>query len=322
MTCRAARLRIGAYLDGQLPAAESRSLSSHLDSCAACREVLEEVRFAREALRRSADAPIPVPPDLCSRIKGALLLAEEERHIVESASTPPIGSPAFIGTCASLFIGALMFYLVATQLIGRGPSSADDVPASLLASGSDTTATATVTNIDAASFAFLNAVSADEPRPEPATATPPAAPDPEASAAGAVAGVRKASVSERRASPVRRRLASRPTPAVSRRPSEEPAAPTIRQAPPAKAPCFTFADTGLEGPVEQAGRRTIAPPSEPSSFGMSYASNFRRDATALSPNVFEDYAGRRLLDPDARLTTGSTPSLASPGYSEPGEGLP
>jgi len=323
MICRAARPKIGPYLDGQLSAAESRALSAHLDSCPTCRETLEEVRFAREALRRSADSSIPVPPDLCSRIKGALLVAEEERRIVESAQTPPVGSPAFIGTCASLFIGALVFYLVATQLIGRGPNPADEMPVNVLASRSNTTETATVVKIDGASFSFLNAGPVAETAPAPTIAALPATPEPAAVAAVSVAGAAMTAAAGRGASPVRERPApSRPPAAAPRRPVEKSAAAHSKTAPSMKAPCFAFADSSLDGPVEQAGRRTAAPPTEPRSSAVSYASNLRRDATAVSPHVFEDHAGRRLLDPDARLTTGSNPSLASPALADPGEGLP
>lgn len=323
MICRAARPKIGPYLDGQLSAAESRALSAHLDSCPTCRETLEEVRFAREALRRSADSSIPVPPDLCSRIKGALLVAEEERRIVESAQTPPVGSPAFIGTCASLFIGALMFYLVATQLIGRGPNSADEMPVNVLASRSDTTETATVAKVDAASFSFLNAAPVAETAPAPTIAALPATPEPAAVAAVSVAGAAMTATAGRRASPVRERPApAQPPAAVSRRPVDKPSAAPTQPAPSVKAPCFTFADSSLDGPVEQAGRRTVATPTEPRSSAVSYASNLRRDAAALSPHVFEDHAGRRLLDPDAPITIGSNPSLASPALADPGEGLP
>lgn len=320
MTCRAARLKMGHYLDGELNTAESRALAAHLVSCSGCREILEEIRLAREALRRSAQSAIPVPPDLCSRIKGALLVAEEERRIVESANTPAIGSPAFIGTCASLFIGALMFYLAATQIIGRGPEPSNELPANLLASSPAAAETATVAEADVAPFTFLVAVPNATSDPEPVLAASPSSnhPSPAAvSAAGGAAGI------ARRASPARERTPrSRPPRLASRRNAEKTVRAPVKPPVAAKAPCFAFAESSLDGPVEQAGRRSVTPVTEPRSSAMSYASNLRRGAADLSPNVFEDYTSRRLLDPGGRLSMGSNSSLASPGFADPGEGLP
>lgn len=51
MECRQAREKISAYMDHELDAASSRQLESHLDQCAACREVLEDFQEIDDVVR-------------------------------------------------------------------------------------------------------------------------------------------------------------------------------------------------------------------------------------------------------------------------------
>lgn len=68
-SCSSASLRLSAYLDGELPAAEAEALRAHLRSCAACAAGLEELSSADKALR-SAPAAEP-PPFFAARVAAA-----------------------------------------------------------------------------------------------------------------------------------------------------------------------------------------------------------------------------------------------------------
>ncbi|MBI5708554.1 MAG: zf-HC2 domain-containing protein [Armatimonadetes bacterium] len=47
MTCRAVQQRLGSYVDGELAAAETRSIRSHLASCPECRAALDEQNVSK-----------------------------------------------------------------------------------------------------------------------------------------------------------------------------------------------------------------------------------------------------------------------------------
>jgi len=64
---------LSAYLDGDLPPAQSGEVRAHLDGCAACGSVLAELRAMAGATRRLA--PPEPPPTLWMALEGAL-----ERH--------------------------------------------------------------------------------------------------------------------------------------------------------------------------------------------------------------------------------------------------
>ncbi len=116
MKCRIARQLISSFLDGTLDEGRERLFVSHVQRCGGCRQLLEEARLACEALQDFVAEDMDVPEDLSARIKGAIRQAEEDTRLIETSSAPAIGSPAFIATCASLFIGAVMFYVVTTEV--------------------------------------------------------------------------------------------------------------------------------------------------------------------------------------------------------------
>jgi anti-sigma factor RsiW len=57
-------------LDGRLDSAARAQAEAHLAGCAACREELEELRSAKQALRRAA--AVDLPPDLAAAVSRAL----------------------------------------------------------------------------------------------------------------------------------------------------------------------------------------------------------------------------------------------------------
>ena len=59
MKCREVNKLLCNYLDGTTAVAASRAIEEHAGSCSACRETLEEARFAQDYMRR---APMVEPP--------------------------------------------------------------------------------------------------------------------------------------------------------------------------------------------------------------------------------------------------------------------
>jgi anti-sigma-K factor RskA len=73
---------VGAYLLGALDDGERESFEGHLDECPVCRDEVERLRPAAEALPRSV-APIAPPPSL-----KAALMAEVENDLRERGELP------------------------------------------------------------------------------------------------------------------------------------------------------------------------------------------------------------------------------------------
>jgi anti-sigma factor RsiW len=73
---------VGAYLLGALEEHELQSFEGHLDECPVCRDEVERLRPAAEALPRSA---MPVPPPASLKIA---LMAEVESDVRERGETP------------------------------------------------------------------------------------------------------------------------------------------------------------------------------------------------------------------------------------------
>jgi hypothetical protein len=113
MRCRNAQRNISEYVDGTLDARRAAALERHLETCAACREVLEDFRAVSEAASR-LDAPEP-GDDVWRTIKRRL-----EAEVAGPAGVPA-GMPrrrAFIwGLPAAKFAGAAALVLV---LMGAG----------------------------------------------------------------------------------------------------------------------------------------------------------------------------------------------------------
>ena len=57
--CRVLRERLSAYLDGDLPASDCRSIEAHAKTCPRCRAVLADFRKATGLCRRAGAQPLP-----------------------------------------------------------------------------------------------------------------------------------------------------------------------------------------------------------------------------------------------------------------------
>jgi len=119
MNCRVAQQLINDYLDDVLDDGVREAFARHVEECPYCRSLLEETQLAREALRGVASGDVDVPSDLRARIVSAVREAEQERAMTTGSGPPALGSPAFIATCASLLVGAVMCYVVTTRVYMR-----------------------------------------------------------------------------------------------------------------------------------------------------------------------------------------------------------
>lgn len=120
MTCRTAGQLVYRFLDGSLTQSRRERFLEHIAECEDCARVLDELEDVLTFLRDAADDEPSVPSELPSRIKQAVAEAQGDACVAAAAPRPAIGSPAFVATCASLFIAAVMTYVVMTQIYMRG----------------------------------------------------------------------------------------------------------------------------------------------------------------------------------------------------------
>ena len=71
MNCREVEARLGAYLDGELDAAERTAVAAHLKGCAACAASLDRLRAVRTAVRNEL-ATYRAPDTLRMRVRDAV----------------------------------------------------------------------------------------------------------------------------------------------------------------------------------------------------------------------------------------------------------
>ncbi len=77
------------FLDGRLTGAAADDVRAHLETCAACQAVRDELMHARDALAAVRDADVPMPPDLLASVQRALD-AEARRAAVAPTAAAPV----------------------------------------------------------------------------------------------------------------------------------------------------------------------------------------------------------------------------------------
>jgi anti-sigma factor RsiW len=70
MNCKEAQKRVSAYLDGELQPQQSRLLTEHLATCAACCRVKVQLQSAYSRL--AEEEPLPADPFMVTRVRAAL----------------------------------------------------------------------------------------------------------------------------------------------------------------------------------------------------------------------------------------------------------
>lgn len=86
MDCPRIQENLSAWLDGEMPAAEAEALRRHVESCAACRQMAEELRSVSTLLKgaRRQAAPAGLADEVQSRLEREMLMspAAEEPEII------------------------------------------------------------------------------------------------------------------------------------------------------------------------------------------------------------------------------------------------
>jgi hypothetical protein len=139
MNCYQARRRLSGYLDGAVSASERLRLSTHLDSCNACREDLNDYRLL--VARLANVEPVAAPADLALRIRVQASFGRSPwlpltrlwsrtvmvfRNILEPLAVPAAGG---IVTALAVFALLVQNVLVGVPVGGIVP---DDLPLNLV----------------------------------------------------------------------------------------------------------------------------------------------------------------------------------------------
>src|SRR5262245_33469230 len=91
MRCDQARDRIGALVDGELSAADSRAVMAHAEGCPACGRLRDEL----DALRsRLLPARGPAPRGLVQRVRAGLAVEDASPADEPAGSAPPARTAA------------------------------------------------------------------------------------------------------------------------------------------------------------------------------------------------------------------------------------
>lgn len=80
LTCRAARGRLQAYHDGELPVSDQIAIGAHLEWCDACAGLLAELRRVGDALRLSAAAHGRLSPEHAASFHAAVVSRAKAEH--------------------------------------------------------------------------------------------------------------------------------------------------------------------------------------------------------------------------------------------------
>lgn len=118
MKCRVVGRRLSQYVDGDLPPAQAREVSSHLASCRACADRLEALRSALASL---AELPrLTVPETIASRVLDRLELEGRKPGLAllfrPAWAARPLIVPSLL-PAAALVVSVLAIALS----LGRGP---------------------------------------------------------------------------------------------------------------------------------------------------------------------------------------------------------
>ncbi|MCM2289600.1 MAG: zf-HC2 domain-containing protein [Sulfuritalea sp.] len=113
---------LSAYLDGELDADETRSVTAHLAACAACSARLTKLQALSAGFRKLPDETLGF--DLAGVIEGRLAAAPR-RPAPERKHDWRLGWPLAVGAAASIAVGVFM----GSALVAGGAATAPRVAA-------------------------------------------------------------------------------------------------------------------------------------------------------------------------------------------------
>jgi predicted anti-sigma-YlaC factor YlaD len=115
---------LGAYLDGEIPHETAESLAGHLETCPACRRVLEQVAETDRLLQgMHADHPTELQ---WARVEQRLMAHVRTRTWLETARTAAYAA-------AAVLLVAVALWLV--SLVGKGHETAVPAGSTITAQG-------------------------------------------------------------------------------------------------------------------------------------------------------------------------------------------
>jgi hypothetical protein len=122
MTCQDVERRLSRFVDGDLDADEQAAVSSHLDTCPACRAIAADLTRIRDAAR--ALGPVAPPEHIWLEIAGQMRLSDRPTPADAPAPARRASSPAWqwLGLAAGLVLVTLVAYLV-MHLRGTAPDA-------------------------------------------------------------------------------------------------------------------------------------------------------------------------------------------------------
>lgn len=122
MECREAMELLSPYLDGELSAAETEALETHLKMCVTCREEMETLRLISGALQAGADT-VQAPPGFA----GGVVAALGRRRLPWYTRLPGVWKQAVAAAAALALIAAGSLHMGLGQLFTRvGPQVAEN----------------------------------------------------------------------------------------------------------------------------------------------------------------------------------------------------
>jgi anti-sigma factor RsiW len=132
VTCPTIRPLLEMYVDGELDPARARELESHLEGCADCSRVRQQLLLLRQTLRTEAPR-FPAPAGLRDKIRKEVRRAARPRAVI-----PPQVWPLVTAASVLLAVGGVGFGFWGSRTAGDDPLGQEIVAAHIRSVQSDT----------------------------------------------------------------------------------------------------------------------------------------------------------------------------------------
>ena len=102
MNCEQMNDLLWAFLDGELTAQEEEQMHAHLEQCADCRALLEQLQTLRTSFSDLEE--IPAPEGFADGVM-ARIRREEKNKVIPLFKRPQVRAMVGLAACLTLFIG-------------------------------------------------------------------------------------------------------------------------------------------------------------------------------------------------------------------------